>query len=110
MNVEYLNLFCNTSIAFNLRFEQRFLAMLVAVPGVYVILLILTYRSRKEVPTLEALAFLTAGLNDGKRWWCVITEVRLSMMFFLMSILEQSSFTRSWKSVSNHGPVATTMC
>lgn len=91
VNVEYLNLFCNTSIAFNLRFEQRFLAMLVAVPGVYVILLILTYRSRKEVPTLEALAFLTAGLNDGKRWWCVITEVRLSMMFFLMSILEQSS-------------------
>eukprot|EP00434_Breviolum_minutum_P000653 symbB.v1.2.000570.t4/scaffold3.1/size669525/10 len=54
------------------------------------LLILATSRTSASMPTLEVLAFITAGLKDGKRWWCIMMEIRLMLIFFLMTVLEGS--------------------
>lgn len=90
VNVEYLGLFCDTNEAAILRFEARFTAVIIALPAASLLLILVTTRTRKHEPTMEALAFVTAGFKDGQRWWCVMLEGRLALVFFLMTVLEAS--------------------
>ena len=90
IDVEYLGVFCDSETAIQLRYGERFTAIIIAMPVTLFLLILATSRTSASMPTLEVLAFITAGLKDGKRWWCIMMEIRLMLIFFLMTVLEGS--------------------